>query len=160
MPMKFLLLGGGDSWFFFWKGGVEVPVLFLWAWGLFRFFERGETTPTPKISALLRKRPVLLKVNFVLTKDRNGVVKYTGRGLVVKRPGVLSKVQLLTLVLGVGVFSLLPNFRSPKTLQRLQAGQETHRGDPGPRQRVQRPLETQLRSPCSRSLVAGDAVRG
>ena len=34
------------------------------------------------------------------------MVKYTGRGLVVKRPGVLSKVQILTLVLGVGVFSL------------------------------------------------------
>ena len=36
------------------------------------------------------------------------MVKYTGRGLVVKRPGVLSKVQMLTLVLGVGFFSLLP----------------------------------------------------
>ena len=36
------------------------------------------------------------------------MVKYTGRGLVVTRPGVLSKVQMLTLVLGVGVFSLLP----------------------------------------------------
>ena len=35
------------------------------------------------------------------------MVKYTGRGLVVKRPGVLSKVQMLTLVLGVGVFSRL-----------------------------------------------------
>ena len=33
------------------------------------------------------------------------MVNYTGRGLVVKRPGVLSKVQILTLVLGVGVFS-------------------------------------------------------
>ena len=32
--------------------------------------ERGEKTPTPKISALLRKRPVLLRANFVLTKDR------------------------------------------------------------------------------------------
>ena len=21
---------------FFWKGGVEVPILFLWAWGFFR----------------------------------------------------------------------------------------------------------------------------
>ena len=30
----------------------------------------GEKTPTPKISALLRKRPVLLRANFVLTKDR------------------------------------------------------------------------------------------
>ena len=37
------------------------------------------------------------------------MVKCTGRGLVVKRPGVLSKVQMLNLVLGVGVFSLLPN---------------------------------------------------
>ena len=36
------------------------------------------------------------------------MVKYTGRGLVVKRPGVLSKIQILTLVLGVGVFSVLP----------------------------------------------------
>ena len=34
--------------------------------------QRGEKTPTPKISALLRKRPVLLKanLNFVLTKAR------------------------------------------------------------------------------------------
>ena len=31
---------------------------------------RGEKTPTPKISALLRKRSVLLRANFVLTKDR------------------------------------------------------------------------------------------
>ena len=33
-------------------------------------FEREEKTPTPKISALLRKRPVLLKTNVVLTKDQ------------------------------------------------------------------------------------------
>ena len=38
------------------------------------------------------------------------MAKCTGRGLVVKRPGVLSKVQMLNLVLGVGVFSLLPTF--------------------------------------------------
>ena len=31
---------------------------------------RGEKTPTPKISALLRKRAVLLRANFVLTKER------------------------------------------------------------------------------------------
>ena len=37
------------------------------------------------------------------------MVKCTGRGLVVQRPGVLSKVQMLNLVLGVGVFSLLPS---------------------------------------------------
>ena len=36
------------------------------------------------------------------------MVNYTGSGPVVKRPGVLSKVQMLNLVLGVGVFSLLP----------------------------------------------------
>ena len=32
--------------------------------------ERGEKTPTPKISALIRKRPVLLRADFVLAKDR------------------------------------------------------------------------------------------
>ena len=37
------------------------------------------------------------------------MVKCTQRGLVVKRLGVLSKIQILNLVLGVGVFSLLPN---------------------------------------------------
>ena len=36
------------------------------------------------------------------------MLKCAGWGLVVKRPGVLSKVQILNLVLGVGVFSLLP----------------------------------------------------
>ena len=35
-----------------------------------QIFERDEKTPTPKISALLRKRPVLLRANFVLTEDR------------------------------------------------------------------------------------------
>ena len=77
-------------------------------------FERGEKTPTPKISALLRNparcvvRPIssLLRTENGLTTDIF-VVQYTGRGLVVKRPGVLSKVQMLTLVLGVGVSSLL-----------------------------------------------------
>ena len=42
------------------------------------------------------------------------MVKCTGRGLVVKRPGVLSKVQMLNLVLGVGVFSLLPSIDNHK----------------------------------------------
>ena len=32
------------------------------------------------------------------------MVKCTGRGLVVKQPGVLSKVQMLNLVLGGGLF--------------------------------------------------------
>ena len=36
------------------------------------------------------------------------MVKCTGSGLVAKRPGVLSKGQMLNLVLGVGVFCLLP----------------------------------------------------
>ena len=79
---------------------------------------RGEKAPTPKISALLRKRPVLLRAKFVLTKDRkrpyygHSCGKYTGRGLVVKRPGVLSKVQMLNLVLGWGSF---PFFQSSRT---------------------------------------------
>ena len=37
-------------------------------------------------------------------------------GLVVKRPGVLSKVQILNLVLGVGVFSLLSIIGDRKSL--------------------------------------------
>ena len=41
------------------------------------------------------------------------MVKCTGRGLVVKRPGVLSKDQMPNLVLGVGVFSLLPTKVDP-----------------------------------------------
>ena len=41
------------------------------------------------------------------------MVKCTRKGLVVKRPGVLSKVQMLNLVLGVGVFSLLPKKTVP-----------------------------------------------
>ena len=32
----------GGSWVF-WKGGVEVPILFLWAWGFFRFFTTEAT---------------------------------------------------------------------------------------------------------------------
>ena len=35
MPIKLLLLGGGGFWAFL-EGGVEVPILFLWAWGFFR----------------------------------------------------------------------------------------------------------------------------
>ena len=35
MPIKFLLLGGGSG-FFYLEGGVEVPILFLWARGFFR----------------------------------------------------------------------------------------------------------------------------
>ena len=34
MPIKFLLLGGGGSWVF-WKGGVEVPILFFMGVGIF-----------------------------------------------------------------------------------------------------------------------------
>ena len=76
--------------------------------------ERGEKSQTPKISALLRERPVLLRANNFLNssllRTENGlatdifVVKDAGRGLVVKRRGVLSKDQMLNLVLGVGVF--------------------------------------------------------
>ena len=49
------------------------------------------------------------------------MVKCIGRGLVVKRPGLLSKVQMLNLVLGVGVFSALPKSVGvcPSMLQKL-----------------------------------------
>ena len=50
------------------------------------------------------------------------MVKYTGRGLVVKRPGVLSKVQMLNLVLGVGLFSLLPSFGCGERGEESEAG--------------------------------------
>ena len=89
---------------------------------------REENTPTPKISALLRKRPFLLRANLSLLRTENGlttdifVVKCTGRGLVVKRPGVLSKIQMLNLVLGVGVFSLLPNINKFAGLSRDWVG--------------------------------------
>ena len=48
------------------------------------------------------------EAKFSLKRFLGFVVNYTGRGLVVKRPGVLSKVQMLNLVLGVGVFSTPP----------------------------------------------------
>ena len=35
MPTKIPPFRGGGSWFFG-KGGVEVPILVLWAWGFFR----------------------------------------------------------------------------------------------------------------------------
>ena len=37
MPIKFLVLGGGGLGFFeaVGGGGVEVPIVFLWAWGFF-----------------------------------------------------------------------------------------------------------------------------
>ena len=66
--------------------GPEMAAPILWAPGKMRSFCRknhvhkipplggilgfGGETPTPKIAVLLRKRPVLLRANFVLTKDR------------------------------------------------------------------------------------------
>ena len=75
-----------------------------------RNIERGGKTPTPKASALLRKRPVLPRANFVLTKDRKRPYygHFCGRlhreGSCSKAARVPSKVQMLNLVLGVGSF--------------------------------------------------------
>ena len=96
---------GSGSGFGSWKTVPAVPV---------PLSVSGKTlkgTPTPKISALLRKRPVFTKGQGAKTALLRTffVVKCAGRGLVVKRPGVLNKVLMLNLVLGVGVFSLLPN---------------------------------------------------
>ena len=66
-------------------------------------FEEGKRPPHPQDFSLFKKTARFTKGQF-----RPCVVKCTGRGLVVKRQGVLSKVQMLNLVLGVGVFSLLP----------------------------------------------------
>ena len=35
MPINFLALGGGGVWVFLGGGGVEVPIVFLWARGFF-----------------------------------------------------------------------------------------------------------------------------
>ena len=48
MPIKFLLLSGGGCWFFFFEGGVEVPILFLWAWGFFRLSIATDLLQSPK----------------------------------------------------------------------------------------------------------------
>ena len=47
------------------------------------------------------------------------MVKYTGRGLVVKRPGVLIKVQMLTLVLESGGLFPSSNAISGEILPKL-----------------------------------------
>ena len=76
--------------------------------------ERGEKTP-----ALLRKRPVLLRANFFLTKDRKRPYyghfcgKIHREGSSSKAARGLSKVQMLNLVLGLGVFSLTPRLWLP-----------------------------------------------
>ena len=53
--------------------------------------EREEKTPTPKISALLRKRPFLLRANFVLTKDRKRPYYYRHFCGKIHREGSCSK---------------------------------------------------------------------
>ena len=77
--------------------------------------EKGGKDPHPQEFSLTKKTARLIEGQFSsLLRTENSlttdffVVKYRGRDLVVKRPGVLSKVQMLNLVLGVGVFSLLP----------------------------------------------------
>ena len=77
--------------------------------------EKGGKGPHPQDFGLTKKTARFTKGQFSsLLRTENGlttdifVVKCTGRGLVVKRLGVLSKVQTLNLVLGVGVFSPLP----------------------------------------------------
>ena len=89
---------------------VVVPVEHLNV-PLFRFSFRGNICQTPPFwKTTLLSTPDKKTARFTEGKRpyyRHFVVKYTGRGLVVKRPGVLSKVQMLNLVLGVGVFSLL-----------------------------------------------------
>ena len=82
-------------------GGMLIHAL-LW--------KRGKD-PRPQDFSLTKKTARFTKGQF---RPENGlttvifVVKYTGKGLVEKRPGVLSKVQMLSFVLGLFVFSLLP----------------------------------------------------
>ena len=67
----------------------------------------------------------LLRTENGLTTDIF-VVSYTRRGLAVKRPRVLSKVQMLTLVLGVGVFSVLPKAFTQSFAKQLPALEIPH----------------------------------
>ena len=89
---------------------------------VFKDVEKGGKTPTPQDFSLTTISSLLRTENGLTTDIL--VVKCTGRGLVVKRPGVLSKVQMLNLVLGVGVFSLLPIM-----------GRKTHKQNPPPKSR-------------------------
>ena len=63
---------------------------------------KGGKDPHSQEFSLTKKTARFTKGLFHHTTDIF-VVKYTGRGFVVKRLGVLSKVQMLNLVLGVGV---------------------------------------------------------
>ena len=97
---------------------VSVPEKRFW-WFRFRFRFLGKKNlkkkkdPHPQDFSLTKKTARFTKANVVLAKDRKRPYcghfcgKLHRRCLVVKRPGVLSKVQILTLVLGVGVFSVL-----------------------------------------------------
>ena len=76
------------------------PLCYLLSSSTRKKFGRGEKTPTPTLSTLLRKRPGLLRADVVLTKDPEwpdeGQLggKKTGRGLAVRRPVVLSKDKI------------------------------------------------------------------
>ena len=76
------------------------------SWVLLKAHQKGGKDPHPRDFSLTKKTARFTKGQ--LRPSENGLATDTGRGLVVKRPGVLSKIQMLTLVLGVGVFSLLP----------------------------------------------------
>ena len=57
MPIRFLLLGRGHG--CFWKGGgVEVPILFLWAWGFFRNKEPNNSICARIAVRIVQKVPV------------------------------------------------------------------------------------------------------
>ena len=74
-----------------------------------RPIERGGKDPHPQDFSLTKKTARFTKGQIRPYYGHFCGKKNTGRGLVVKRLGVLSKVQTLNLVLGVGVFSPLPN---------------------------------------------------
>ena len=61
MPIKFLLLGGGGFWVFL-GGGVEVPILFSWAWG---FFRRKASGAFLAVAALSLFKAFLFKESIV-----------------------------------------------------------------------------------------------
>ena len=86
------------------------------------------------------------------------MVKCIGRGLVVKRPGVLSRVQMLNLVLGVGVFCpFFQNKTSTPQPQRITRFCRAHTNG-GVRQRtlkrvLRRVLETAFEKVLGRRVL-------
>ena len=68
MPIKFLVLGGGLC--FFGRGGVEVPIIFLWAWGFFRGQEDQRFSYRAILLAIVSKNSFCVFLRYRTTMAR------------------------------------------------------------------------------------------